>query len=307
MKRTLQILLAIISIAIINNGCKKDNTFSGSVLDVVTLNVSDVTTVDAYCDIRCHSVVDIESFGVCWSTSPKPTIDNNYNEGYWWSSGEHTILIYDLKPNTTYYARAFIGHSSGIVYGNELSFKTNAATGTTNGHSWVDLGLPSGLKWSTCNVGATTPEGYGDYYAWGETSTKSSYTSDNCTTYDVYIKEYSGNSSYDVARKKWANSWRVPTYSEMLELKNYCTWKWTTQSGVNGYKVTGPNGCSIFFPASGYRYETDIYNRNDNVRYWSSTPNDERWGCDMDLHTEDGDWEYDYARYYGQPVRPVID
>ena len=143
-----------------------------------------------------------------------------------------------------------------------------------NGHEYVDLGLPSGLKWATCNVGANKPEDYGNYYAWGETSTKSSYTSDNSKTYDEQMYDIKGNSQYDAARANWGGTWRLPTKAELEELNNKCTWNWTTQNGVKGYKVTGPNGNSIFLPAASYRYGSSLYYAGEYGYFWSSTPDE---------------------------------
>lgn len=95
-------------------------------------------------------------------------------------------------------------------------------------HEYVDLGLPSGTKWATCNVGANIPEEYGDFYAWGEITTKSEYTTENCVTYGESMDDISGNPNYDVARAKWGGSWRMPTKSEMRELVYNCNWTWTT-------------------------------------------------------------------------------
>ena len=189
-----------------------------------------------------------------------------------------------------------------------------------NGHEYVDLGLPSGLKWATCNVGANKPEDYGDYFAWGETSTKAEYNSDNCPTYGLSKSELQsqgyidsdGNitSQYDTARAKWGGKWRMPTEAELQELKKNCRWEWTTQNGVKGYKVTGPNGNSIFLPAAGNRYESSLYRAGSNGCCWSSTPS--------------GYYDYDYLAYNldfgsgfrcmdnsnracGLPVRPVLE
>ena len=120
------------------------------------------------------------------------------------------------------------------------------------GHDYVDLGLPSGTKWATCNVGATAPHEYGNYYAWGETTTKSTYSSENSRTHGVSMNDISGNPTYDAARANWGGTWRMPTEAEMEELKDNCTWTWTTQNGVNGCTITGPNGNSLFLPAAGY-------------------------------------------------------
>ena len=150
--------------------------------------------------------------------------------------------------------------------------QTSPLPNTHNGHEYVDLGLPSGLKWATCNVGATTPEEYGDYFAWGETSPKDYYdwsTYKYCnadlfsmTKYcvDSYLGTVDNKTSLeltdDAARVNWGGKWRMPTRAEQDELRNTsnCTWTWITQNGVNGYKVTSKvNGNSIFLPAAGSR------------------------------------------------------
>lgn len=150
-----------------------------------------------------------------------------------------------------------------------------------NGHEYVDLGLPSGLKWATCNVGASKPEDYGSYYAWGETEEKSTY---NWSTYlDSPNRDGNSFTKYatnkkttldpddDVAHVKWGGAWRMPTNVEQYELRGKCTWTWTTQGNVKGYKVTGPNGNSIFLPAAGYRSYGVLYGAGSDGYYWSSS------------------------------------
>ena len=141
-----------------------------------------------------------------------------------------------------------------------------------NGHEYVDLGLPSGLKWATCNVGANKPEEYGNYYAWGETKTKNTYTPKNSLTLYKPMKDISGNSQYDVARVQWGGNWRMPTYDALNELRTYCKWTRITHNGVKGHKVVGPNGNSIFLPAAGYRSDSSLCSVGSYGRYWSSTP-----------------------------------
>ena len=182
-------------------------------------------------------------------------------------------------------------------------------SGTINGHEYVDLGLPSGLKWATCNVGADSPEEYGNYYAWGEVETKSEYTISNSRTRGKSMSDISGNSTYDVARAKWGGSWRLPTEEEFNELRQKCKWEWTTQNGKKGYKVTGPNGNSVFLPAAGYRYGSSLCLAEeyvDYVYYWSSTPSesddDYAYGLGFGISNHDVNW---HNRYYGQSVRPV--
>ena len=156
-----------------------------------------------------------------------------------------------------------------------------------NGHELVDLGLPSGLLWATMNVGASSPEDYGDYFAWGETTKKGNY---GLSTYKWCNGSYSSFTKYntdsgcgmvdnktvlelsdDAAHVNWGGSWRMPTKAEFDELLNNCTWTWTTQGGHNDYKgVSKSNGNSIFLPAAGYRSGTSLdYAGYGN--YWSSS------------------------------------
>ena len=179
-------------------------------------------------------------------------------------------------------------------------------TGSHNGYEWVDLGLS--VKWATCNVGANSPSDYGDYYGWGETSTKSSYTEENNNTYGKSMNDIRGNSSYDVARAKWGGSWRLPTEAEFQELLDKCTWTWTTQGGHNGYKVTGNNGKSIFLPAADYRFETSPNNVGEDGYYWSSTPHESNtyFAYYLNFYSS-GHIVHWGNRCYGLYVRPVVE
>ena len=180
-------------------------------------------------------------------------------------------------------------------------------TGSHNGYEWVDLGLS--VKWATCNVGANSPSDYGDYYAWGETSTKSSYDTDNSKTYGKSMGNIGGNSSYDVARYRWGGSWRLPTKAELEELKTKCTWTWTTQGGHNGYKVTSKtNGKSIFLPTAGWRDGASPIYVGESGYYWSSSPHESNTRSAYSLYFyssgHDVDW---YRRSLGFSVRPVVE
>ncbi len=196
-----------------------------------------------------------------------------------------------------------------------------ATSASTGGHEYVDLGLS--VKWATCNVGANKPEDYGDYFAWGETKPKSTYSWSTykwCRgSYDTQTK-YNNQSGYgtvdnkktleladDAARANWGGSWRMPTDAELTELREQCTWKWTTQNGVNGYKVTSKrNGNSIFLPAAGYRYDSSLDSAGSSGYYWSSS---------LSADNPGGAWyvyfasvivdRYDYDRCSGRSVRPV--
>ena len=178
--------------------------------------------------------------------------------------------------------------------------------GTAIGHEWVDLGLS--VKWATCNVGTSSPEGYGNYYAWGETSTKSTYSESNSVTYGKGFSDIKGNYQYDAARANWGGSWRMPTKAELQELKNNCSWKWTTQNGVKGYKVTGPNGNSIFLPAAGCRGGSSLYDAGSGGYYWSSTPRESDSRNAWYLYFDSSVYFMgSYSRDDGRSVRPVIE
>ena len=179
------------------------------------------------------------------------------------------------------------------------------ATGYENGYGYVDLGLS--VKWATYNVGASIPEEYGNYYEWGETTTKTSYKTENCYTYGKSIGSIEGNSTYDVARAQWGGSWRLPTKEEFEELIERCTWNWTTYKGVKGCKVTGPNGNSIFLPAAGW-FGASLYGRGTYGYYWSATPGESysygAYGLSFFGSNYYTSWN---DRYYGHSVRPVSD
>ena len=152
-------------------------------------------------------------------------------------------------------------------------------------HEWVDLGLPSGTLWATCNVGANAPEEYGDYFSWGETASKNLYdwsTYKWCDGSDNTLTKYCTDNRYgtidnkseldpddDAAFMNWGPSWRMPTEEQYLELEDKCSWTWTTMNGVSGYLVKGRNGNSIFLPGAGYRKANSQYATGSNGYYWS--------------------------------------
>jgi hypothetical protein len=189
---------------------------------------------------------------------------------------------------------------------------------------WVDLGLPSGLLWATRNVGASSPEDYGDYFAWGETSPKSVYdwsTYRYCNGDYDQLTKYCSRSSYgyngftdnlttlqlgdDAATANYGG--RTPTKEEWQELMDHTTIQWTTQNGVNGCRFTGSNGNSLFLPAAGLRGDSSLYGDGDYGYYWSSslgTDPGRAWDFSFGFGSD-----YQYAgsgiRYYGYSVRAV--
>jgi len=175
-------------------------------------------------------------------------------------------------------------------------------------HGFVDLGLPSGLKWATCNVGASSPEEYGVYFAWGDTTTNKEYNSDECTSWNKSWGDIGGDSSRDAATARWGDGWRMPTETEFQELLDNCTWEWITLNGNNGCKVTGPNGNSIFLPAAGWRHGADERNVGSSGLYWSSTPYESSTGIACSLYClEDRHFVKTAHRYDGRSVRPVLE
>ena len=209
-----------------------------------------------------------------------------------------------------------------------LGVEVNVATANvTPEHEYVDLGLPSGLLWATCNVGADTPEGRGDYFAWGETQPEGIYnwsTYQYCMGSNNTFTKYCNDSGFgyngftddlttllpedDAATANWGNGWRIPSIEEWQELYNNTTFAWTTQNGVEGRLFTASNGNKLFLRAAGYREEGSLYSV-DCGGYWSSS-----------LYTDDSSfaWEYGFyseeyytythsKRYYGWSVRAVRD
>ena len=192
-------------------------------------------------------------------------------------------------------------------------------------HEYVDLGLPSGIKWATCNVGASAPEEYGGYYAWGETETKDDYGWDTykwCKGSEDTMTKYCTQSKYgtvdnktvldpedDVAHVKWGGNWRMPTLDDLQALHLLCTWTWTTQSGTNGFKVTSnSNGNSIFLPATGFRSDSGLrlagsegFCLSGTLGYFDYS------GYYFEFDSRGRDYYYDYhsGRDFGRPVRPV--
>ncbi len=197
-----------------------------------------------------------------------------------------------------------ITNDSGGGSVNDTTAAMPASVISINGHDVVDLGLS--VRWATCNVGADKPEGYGDYFAWGEIEPKQSYTKRSSETYGKSFGDIGGDRRYDAARARWGGSWRLPTKVEQDELREKCEWTWTTRNGVNGYVVTSKvNGNSIFLPAAGYRSGTSLNDAGSCGIYWSSTPSGSYRA--YYLYSRDGgvDGFNYYYRDRGRSVRPV--
>ena len=281
----------------------------------ITAEVTGITCYTAVSggEVTFDGNVTVTARGICWGTSPNPTIeDNKTTDGT--GVGGFTSNLSNLEHNTTYYVRAYATNEVGTAYGEEVTFTT--LLDPANGHEYVDLGLS--VKWATCNVGANSPEEYGDYFAWGETSTKETYDYDNCPTSRLSISELQsqgyidseGNltSQYDAATANWGGDWRMPTYGELNELRNRCTWTWMTQNGVYGCKVGGPNGNSIFLPAAGCRDRSALFSAGSGGYYWSSAPYKSNSCNAYRLCFVSYDRYVDYYNcFFGFSVRPVLE
>lgn len=313
--------------SVVTEEVKEFQTMQCTVPTVVLDSIADVwdNRAKAYLHLAFDGGASLTDMGICWSKQANPTIEDIHK------STKDTVTVLDmtdLQENTTYYVRAYAVNRVGVSYSEEVSFTTKEQPstpidGTENGYAYVDLGLS--VKWATCNVGANKPEDYGDYFAWGETTTRDTYswsTYKYCNGSDDSLTKYNTSSSYgtvdnktqlelsdDAAHVNWGGSWRMPTDDELTELWEQCTLTWTTQNGVNGYKVTSKtNSSSIFLPATGYRYNSSLNFAGSYGYYWSSslyTGSPYRaWSVrfhSSDVYRNDGGY-----RCSGLSVRPVL-
>ena len=267
-----------------------------------------------------------------FSKKPYLTVNSNNDSygtvmgsGYYEPESEVTILAI---PKSGYFFKKWDDGNTDnprtVILNTDVVFTAIFEKGTINGYEWVDLGLPSGLKWATCNVGATKPEEYGNYYAWGETTPKSTYGSTYkwCNGSSTTMTKYCTDSDYgtvdnktvldkedDAASVNMGGSWRMPTLKEQKELIDKCTWTWTTLNGVNGYNVEGPNGNAIFLPAAGYRYSSVLDYAGSGGCYWSSSLDsyDPVGAYDLRFGSDYVHWDSYCLRYYGLSVRGVCE
>ena len=299
-------------------------SISGNLPQVTTSEVTRFTSSTAICggEVVSDGGTTVMERGICWSTNHNPTLNDSHNYAGM-GMGNFKIGATGLVPSTTYYVRAYASNAFGTTYGNEVSF--TALGGGSGNYEYVDLGLPSGTLWATCNVGANAPEEYGDYFAWGETEPKDVYnfsTYQYCMGSETTHTKYCFNSSFgyhgftddlttllledDAATANWGDSWRMPTMEEWQELLDNTTSTWTTQNGVNGRLFTAPNGNSLFLPAAGHRLDDGLNDVGSYAFYWSGS-----------LGTSDPYYAWDFAfgpvdcghsgnhRIHGFSVRPV--
>ena len=337
MKKLMKAVAALMLTVILffATGCNKENNDSD--VRVTTYTPQDVTQTTAKCggDVIVEQGLSLSELGVCWSTSSKPTVENahlstvNWNEPY-------VCTITGLEPSTKYHVRAYALRGLEYYYGEDKSFTTEGSSGGGGGggggwgsHDYVNLGLPSGLLWATCNVGADSPEDYGDYFAWGETQPKDYY---DWNTYQYCMGDYNTLTKYcynsefgyngftddlttlqpedDVATANWGSDWRMPTQAEWQELYQNTTHIWTTQNGVSGRLFTASNGNSLFLPASGYRWygELELTFAGSYGYYWSSSLVTDLPSSAWFRYFNSGSaYGSNGLRSYGFSVRPVLE
>lgn len=187
-------------------------------------------------------------------------------------------------------------------------------------HKFVDLGLPSGLKWATVNVEALKPEEYGGYYAWGEVTEKDHYIWGSSTLENSSLSVLNGSGyvdslgdlspTYDAASVNWGPEWRMPTELEFKELVDYCDWKWVSINGVQGYTVSSKakdNTNSIFLPAGGHVTDKSVKEENESGYYWCSNVSDDwsMYSTTFNFGSDKKKFGKICMRYHGQSVRPV--
>lgn len=213
----------------------------------------------------------------------------------------------------------YVSKDDKVEFSDDFPFPEEQSN-KVNDHEYVNLGLS--VKWATCNIGASSPEDYGDYFAWGETTPKSTY---DWSTYKWCKGSYNTMTKYctesyhgtvdnkvtldpedDAAHVNWGGDWRTPTRAEQDELRTKCTWTWTDLNGVKGYKVFGPNGNAIFLPAAGYRYDSSSSYVGSRGYYWSSSLySDYSYSaCYLSFLSGDVDWS-NGDRNSGRSVRAV--
>lgn len=302
-------------------------TYYGQTSSFKTLEDNVVTTgeIDANGHVRCRLTIGGGAYstlevGLCWAKGKNlPTVNDNSAKTNELDDENYYVITPSLSAGTNYY-RAYVKIDGVAHYG---AVKSVEKTVNTNGLEYVDLGLS--VKWANMNVGASSPEEYGDYFAWGETQPKSNYnwsTYKWCNGSSPSMTKYCTFSDYgtvdnkttlelsdDAAHVNWGGNWRMPTEAEQDELRNTnnCTWTWTIQNGVNGYKVTSKkNGNSIFLPAAGSRDDSSLYNAGSRGFYMSSSLNKggSYYACCL-YFDSGGEKKTIGSRDYGHPVRAV--
>ena len=293
-----------------------------------------------------ESLYYADSHGYYWSrtlrsSDPRRTYCLYFDSGYvGWSGNERDCgfavravrelfrTLESFTANEQDYPRGDVNQDGTVTISDVtclIDYLLSGSWSEEDEHAWVDLGLPSGTLWATCNMGASAPEEYGDYFAWGETAPMDYYdwsTYKWCNgDYDQLTKYCTQSSSGyngfvdnkteldpedDAAYVNWGSSWRMPTTEQQQELYEQCSSVWTTQNGVDGRLFTGPNGNTLFLPAAGERWDDSLHYDGSWGLYWSRTLESGHPDHAYNLYFRSGAvyWSDD-IRYRGFPVRPV--
>ena len=307
--RILVFLLFLIWITFLFSSCEREKAvFYPPELGELKVTYKTDKSVEVECSIIETGNLEIIEKGFCWCPKNDSTqicyIKLSIQDPF-------SSIVSELDKDAYYNISAYAKNLSGTTYSKAL---------VMNGRTCVDLGLPSGTIWATCNIGASRPEDYGDYYAWGETQIKDIYTwesyiyAEGTTDDNPGITKYSNNynidtltildSNDDVASMNWGKCWRIPTYDKFVELIDKCSALWINQNGVFGYLFIGTNGNTIFFPAAGYRNSDGLV--SGQGRYWSCSLYQERpRSAGYFWFDSSGYKAQNYYRYLGLSVRAV--
>lgn len=259
----------------------------------------------------------MEFFGFFISEEETPTVDNSrlIVSDKWEGDNSFFCNVSDLMFGTKYYYRAYFEYKGEYHTGKTFSFTTKDIEKVQTA---VDLGLS--VKWGSCNIGASSPMEYGDYYAWGETETKADYSWSTykwCKGSSFALTKYNALSSHgvvdnktvldpedDVAHLTLGGKWRMPTAGEFFELLDKCTWRRKENDDTILYLVEGPSGNAIVLPAAGSRYGTSLNDAGSFGFYWSSSLS--HYSYAYGLYFDSGEVYRVYEpRVYGFSVRPV--
>lgn len=285
---------------------RRESRTYGFPVRAVTNKVSEVEKYVVSFFTKDSVLIEVQNMEKGMSVTPVEAPALEWYEFVGWSDSSFTNVTKDLNVYAQY----------------------RETTGQIGGHEYVDLGLSSGTLWATYNIGATKPEEYGDYFAWGEVSSKEVYdwttykwaeststlSYNSMTKYNAKCRGIKDNISTlqpedDAATGNWGADWRMPTRSEWLDLLYECAYKVETVNGVRGYRLTGKNGSSIFLPFAGVcQWETLGSSIGSSGYYWSSSlssnDNVNASYCSITQY-----FKYDvstYARDYGCSVRAVV-
>jgi hypothetical protein len=294
--------IILMAVAVFASGCKPEeapnngnNNVDNDVI-VTTYEPQDITWSSAKCggDVIVAQGLSLSEIGVCWSMETNPTIEDVHLSTTDWNT-PFVCTMTALIPNTVYHVRAYALRGLQCYYGEEKIFTTGINSGGGN-HHYIDFGLPSGTLWATCNVGADSPEDYGDYFAWAEVMPKSVYDWNTykysneeynqsgygynhltkyCSSPLLGYLEYTDNltilqSSDDAATVNWGPEWHTPTKAEWEELIRNTTSNYETRNGVTGRSFSA-NQQSIFIPFAGHRHGDRLIGLDANGSYWSSS------------------------------------